>query len=353
MSKGDIMLDPGNRTQYSGHPYIFGIDPAWQSATNKISFLNTYKMKISLIFGLIHMVFGVFVSLKNHIHFKHTAEIFFEFIPQLTFLVSIFCYLLFLIFFKWVFYGADNYIHHNTHSEHCAPNLLITFINMMLFKKADRDDKLHAICKGYEIFMYPGQDLVQKLLVVLGVLMVPVMFFGKPIYTVVGRLRRRRLYINIESDGEQLISIQTGDAGSDNEPEPGFGDIMINNAIHTIEFVLGCVSHTASYLRLWALSLAHSQLSEVLWNMVMRNAFSNSYSGAVMMYFIFAAWVFMTLAILVLMEGLSAFLHTLRLHWVEFMSKFYKGQGVAFVPFSFQVFVRDAAIADKEIIKNL
>merc|ERR1712126_293601 len=250
---------------------------------------------------------------------------------------GMFGYLAFLMIIKWWIYYATNEEANLPNSQGCAPSVLITFINMVLFKSEPALEGCETV-----YMMGPFQKYLQYLLVIGSVACIPVMLLVKPLF-------KRKQHLSKPAN-------VNGSAGGTTTEEDKFDfpEVMILQGIHTIEYVLGSVSHTASYLRLWALSLAHAQLSEVLWSMVMKIAFGFSgYTGAVAIYVIFAFWAVLTVAILCLMEGLSAFLHTLRLHWVEFQSKFYEGSGYIFLPFSFRVVLKEASADDKEIMKTI
>uniref|UniRef100_A0A1B6D6J7 V-type proton ATPase subunit a n=1 Tax=Clastoptera arizonana TaxID=38151 RepID=A0A1B6D6J7_9HEMI len=330
MDNKDLTLDPA--TDYIQVPYPLGMDPIWQSATNKIVFLNSFKMKLSIIFGVVHMMFGITLGVINHIHFGHPVYIILEFLPQIIFLCLLFLYLVVLMFMKWVIYSPANPL---TTSPRCAPSVLILFINMILFKKTETYD-------GCEPNIYPNQESIQLGFVLVALVCVPWMLFGKPIYLVYFSDRKKKSHVASNGDLTQGIELQGSnnvaeESGHDHEDE-STGDIFIHQGIHTIEYVLSTISHTASYLRLWALSLAHAQLSEVLWTMVLSKGLTifNTWIGGILLFVTFMFWAVFTIAILVMMEGLSAFLHTLRLHWVEFMSKFFTGTGYLFHPFSFK-----------------
>uniref|UniRef100_A0A671NSI3 V-type proton ATPase subunit a n=1 Tax=Sinocyclocheilus anshuiensis TaxID=1608454 RepID=A0A671NSI3_9TELE len=318
-----LTLDPNVTGVFQG-PYLFGIDPIWSLANNHLTFLNSYKMKMSVIIGVIHMTFGVCLSFFNYMYSGDVSSMFLVLIPELVFMLCLFGYLVFMVVFKWIAFGPQD--------SDRAPSILIHFIDMFVFAENPDNPPL-----------YPGQMIVQRVLVCLSLLAVPVLLLGRPLFLYFRHRNNRRtlqeeqcpLVTDTSSINAQLGDLEGGGGGTEDQ-EFDCTEVFMHQAIHTIEYCLGCISNTASYLRLWALSLAHAQLSEVLWVMVMRISLSwQGYVGSVVVSVIFSVFAMLTVSILLVMEGLSAFLHALRLHWVEFQNKFYSGSGYKFNPFSF------------------
>ena len=127
---------------------------------NKLTFTNSYKMKMSVILGIVQMGFGVVLSLFNHrcggfpfffvkhrpsflflkrmllahprpcSHFKRSINVWCEFVPQFLFLACIFGYLVIMILYKWL--TPLTQFPEMPGGGHTAPSLLLMLINMFL-----------------------------------------------------------------------------------------------------------------------------------------------------------------------------------------------------------------------------
>ena len=309
----------------SDTPYAAGVDPVWHGTKTELLFINSLKMKMSILMGMAQMTLGIFMSLLNFLHEKDWLSIWCEFVPQVVFLGSLFGYLSVLIVAKWVTKGATADLYHV---------MIYMFLSPGNADCAGEGEDGKPGCP--ENVMFPGQGAFQVLLVLAAFAAVPVMLFPKPYFL------KKRHEARIAGGGGAYAVLGEDDSqrgASDDEGAGGvassfdYGDAVVHQLIHTIEFVLGAVSNTASYLRLWALSLAHAQLSAVFWDRVFMGGIASG--SPVVITVAFAVWACATIGVLMGMESLSAFLHALRLHWVEYQNKFYRGDGYKFAPFSF------------------
>ena len=348
--------------------YPIGIDPKWYAATNDLTFMNSFKMKWSVIIGVIQMTLGIILRGLNNLFFEDYLGFFFEFIPQITFMCLLFGYMIALIFIKWnTDYSKDT---------SNAPSIITILMNLAL-KKGSVDGK--PVWSSVET-----EEKTNKLFFLISLICIPIILLPKPIIKICQMKNKnsdfhfKKASIKIKEDNKieiempQINNIVNEAALEEIEPllenddlmkaekkfdrqksdlaekiifdnmkiekEENFSDIFVHQIIETIEFVLGCVSNTASYLRLWALSLAHSQLSKVFFD---KSLFGMAVDGNFIFviggYFLFAN---ITISVLMGMDLLEAFLHTLRLHWVEFQNKFYYADGTPFNPYSFDLLLK-------------
>eukprot|EP00543_Licmophora_paradoxa_P002448 CAMPEP_0202454424 /NCGR_PEP_ID=MMETSP1360-20130828/12157_1 /ASSEMBLY_ACC=CAM_ASM_000848 /TAXON_ID=515479 /ORGANISM="Licmophora paradoxa, Strain CCMP2313" /LENGTH=884 /DNA_ID=CAMNT_0049073733 /DNA_START=131 /DNA_END=2785 /DNA_ORIENTATION=+ len=347
--------------------YPFGLDPVWHIAANELLFFNSFKMKLSVVFGIIQMFAGTCLKGMNAIYFGESLDFFFEFVPMVLFASSLFVYMIVLIFMKWCInwksrmlsatcidpdsdtWGSSDYVgewilcdgsgngectpwgyscdgsettltlcplDYGGTGDGCQPPNLITTLIDIALEPTDVDEP-----------MYANQNSVQIVLLIIALASVPVLLFAKP-------------YFLSKKHANQTVHHHDDDGHDDDghDEDHGFGEILIHQAIETIEFVLGMVSNTASYLRLWALSLAHSELATVFWEKAMLSTLNMNWFAAYLGFGIFAG---VTFGVLLMMDVLECFLHALRLHWVEFQNKFFKADGTRFSPYSFKQAIKD------------
>lgn len=140
-----------------------GIDVKWIEAKNEVPYLNSFKMKLSIIIGVIHMCSGILMRAFNAVHFGNYTDFVFEFIPQIVFMLVTFGYMCFVIILKWL---------QNWEGHPNPPAILNIYTGMGFTNERSR---LYGDLNG------DFQTYVQQLLFLIAGIMVPIMLIPKPL----------------------------------------------------------------------------------------------------------------------------------------------------------------------------
>jgi V/A-type H+/Na+-transporting ATPase subunit I len=126
---------------------------------------------------------------------------------------------------------------------------------------------------------------------------------------------------------------------SDSETPEGFGQSLFEGG----DFMTRSLSNTISYTRILALLMAHWALLLVTYTVADLIGFSSTLSLIISGIVIVGGNIFV-----IALEGLIVFIHTLRLHFYEWFSKFYKGTGTEFNPFKQKFIHTDVVLKERK-----
>ena len=213
-----------------------GVDPIWGIAENKLAYVNSLKMKLSILLGVAHMTFGLACKTANCLYFRRWKDLWFENVAEFLFLWALFGYLSILIVLKWCTDWVGLALR--------PPSLLDTLLHMLLSPGA-------AIPEDAQ--MYPGQGPVQAALVGVALVCVPWMLLIKPLllarehragYEAIPDAAAAGGEAGADKAGSDKAHVAAGGHGDGDGHGHGDGEfdlqeVFIHQMIHTIEFVLG------------------------------------------------------------------------------------------------------------------
>ena len=119
-----LVLRPQSPQQLDGCVHTIGIDPVWYLSNQEITYMNSLKMKLSVIIGVAHMSMGVVVKGINAFYYLNWVDFLLEFLPQIVLLLGLFGYMDILIMAKWLtdWQGKENR----------SPSIISSMINVFL-----------------------------------------------------------------------------------------------------------------------------------------------------------------------------------------------------------------------------
>ena len=186
---GGSCYDMETRERKADCVYEAGFDWIWQISSNETAFVNSFKMKFSIIIGVTQMLLGTLLKASNALYFSNYLDFFFEAIPQFVLMSVTFGYMSFCIMVKWLtnwtnrepisiiqlfinFYRVDDalYLTKETQELIQITFIVVSFVSVFLMllvkpivlasRKPAKEESIHVLLKEDE--SDPEQSLIHN-----------------------------------------------------------------------------------------------------------------------------------------------------------------------------------------------